>query len=516
VLLVACVLAAALAPLAGPDAGVILSNVVVVLAPLTASAACLGARGAADPGARTTWLLVAGGAVLAAVGHALSARADFSGAYIEFPSIQFYLLTLFHLALAEGAILALRPARDPRLALEVALDGVILLLAASALVLRFFLETPLTEGWLPLSQAAAVLLGQFSVAASLLFVGLLVFWRDAELSGPVVDGLLVSTVLLAFGHYLVTLGFEPLPGFSRQGPDLIRLGGWFALTLTAGLGMLRPRPGAAARSRAAAARTFRQLIIPGVAVFLTAWALDAAGAGVVPRLSRVVVGAMGVLLAVRVGTAVRAVERESRERTRAEQRVARARMRAVTAQMNPHFLFNALHSLSALVRRDPRESEAALERLGSLLRYGVDSGEDLVPLRAEWRFASDYLELERMRLGDRLRVEKDSDEEALERLVPPFILQPLVENAVRYAVSPFPDGGTVRMQAYLQGDRMQVEVRDSGPGATSGATEGGTGVGLRGVRAQLQTHFQDDWSMETLVPETGGFLVRLEFPAEAE
>lgn len=518
VLLAGAALVAGLVALLPLTSGVrsLAGDLMMVLAPLSASAACLGARMTSAPGGRTTWLLISGGALLAALGQALVARAEMSHVFVSFPSASFLLFVAFHVAFAEGAILALRPAHEPRLALEIALDGLLVLLAASVLVLRFILDQPLSRGWVTLPQGAAMLLGQLAVAGSLFFVALLVFWRDAELAGPVVDGLLVSALFFTFGNFLVTFGLDPMPESTESALDLVRLGGWLVLALTAGLAVIRPEPTPVRERRAVAARRFRQLIIPGAALFITGWAVDAVGRTDVSEPSLVVIVAMGVLLALRIGAALYAVERESDERRQAEQRAARARLRAVTAQMSPHFLFNALHSLSALVRRDPVASEGALERLGGLLRYGLDRGDDMVRLEEEWRFARDYLDLEVLRLGPRLDVSAEMDEEALAAVVPPFILQPLVENAVRHGVSPFTYGGRLDIRARVELGHLLVEVRDSGPGATAEEMENAPGVGVRGVRAQLQSYLGDDWSMETERIPRGGFVVRLVLPVDED
>ncbi len=491
-------------------------HLVMVLAPLAAAAASFGAREASAPEGRATWLLLALGSVLAATGQALFARAELLERYVAFPSMGFHLVVAFHLAFAEGAILALRPAHEGRLAAEIALDGILVLLGASAVVLRVALDEPLSRGLLDLPQVVAVLIGQMAVAASLLFVALLVFWRDTPLAGPVVDGLLLTAVFFAFGDLAVTLGVEEGGAGSTLSFDLVRLMGWLSLFLTAGLATVRPAATSHATRREVAARRFRQLIIPGAALFLAIWSVDAARRGSVTTPSQVVVALIGVTLAARIGTALYAVEQESVERRRAEHRASRARLRAVTAQMNPHFLFNALHSLSALVRRDAASAERALERLGGLLRYGLDSEDELVCLEEEWAFARDFLELEALRLGPRLVVTTDLAPDTLDVLVPPFVVQPLVENAVRYAVNPFPEGGRIAIRAAVRDGRLVVEIQDWGPGAEPDTLLDAPGVGIRGVRAQLEAHYGPEARLEMERPEAGGLLVRLALPADRD
>ena len=176
---------------------------------------------------------------------------------------------------------------------------------------------------------------------------------------------------------------------------------------------------------------------------------------------------------------------------RAEALAVDAQLRALRAQLNPHFLFNALHSLGALVRHDHARAEEALDRLGDLLRYALDEGAgDTVAFADEWRFVRNYLALETLRLGPRLRVEVDLDDEALECRVPPFVLQPLVENAVRHAVAPRVEGGRVTISARVAGGTLVIGVLDDGPGATSEAAERGTGLGLRALRERMAARLE--------------------------
>lgn len=195
-----------------------------------------------------------------------------------------------------------------------------------------------------------------------------------------------------------------------------------------------------------------------------------------------------------VSYALRAAERARSEQIRAAEADAlatRAQLTALQAQLNPHFLFNTLHSLSVLIRRDPAQAEDALDRLGELLRYALDHGaRDQVLLREEWAFVENYLTIEQLRLGERLNVVRDVDPEALRRRVPPFCLQPLVENAIRHGLDPRPRGGTLEIRLAIECGRLALEVRDDGVGTRLSPEslsngEGSAGLGLRALDRRL-------------------------------
>jgi signal transduction histidine kinase len=357
-----------------------------------------------------------------------------------------------------------------------------------------------------------LLLTQIAVVGSLLFYGLLVLWRDSELGDLSIDLLFIAALLFSFGEALGGFQLEGPPSRARWIFDAVRLAAWGLLAASAVTARYRPGPTVATSRRSTVARSMRLMVIPAAVMFLASWALIGPAADAGTGLRGVTVVALALVLTVRVGVALFAVEREAKERQAAEAQANRARIRAVTAQMNPHFLFNTLHSLSALLRRDASAAESALERLGGMLRYGIDRGETTVRLAEEWTFTRAYLELEQVRLGPRLVVEADLNPACMDLAVPPFILQPLVENAVRYAVDSAPTGGRISVHAAQRGEELVVEVRDSGTGADEAALWNGSGVGLRGVRAQLATHFGDGARMETeRLPD--GFLVRLVLPA---
>ena len=184
-----------------------------------------------------------------------------------------------------------------------------------------------------------------------------------------------------------------------------------------------------------------------------------------------------------------------------------AQLAALRAQINPHFLFNALHSVGALVTSDPARADQALERLGDLLRYALDAGDE-VTFAAEWRFTHDYLAFERLRLGDRLRVEADAEPAALSAFVPPLIFQPLVENAVRHGIANRVDGGRIALRARVDHGRVVLDVSDDGAGA---GAEGASGLGLASIRQRLAARYGDRASL-TIARGSGTFTVTVALP----
>ena len=208
--------------------------------------------------------------------------------------------------------------------------------------------------------------------------------------------------------------------------------------------------------------------------------------------------------------------REAREKAaRADVLRARAELELLRSQLHPHFVLNVLHALLGLVRRDPALAEKALERLGELLRFGQwvqQTGSDWVPLSREWDFVQSYLELERMRLGTRLRVDVEADESALSVSVPPFALQPLVENAIVHAVATRAAGGRVEVSARRVNGTLCLAVFDDGPGATAAEIAASPRMGLRLLQERLAALYAGRARLAYESPEGGGFRVRLELP----
>jgi len=212
--------------------------------------------------------------------------------------------------------------------------------------------------------------------------------------------------------------------------------------------------------------------------------------------------------------------REARDRVaRAEVLRARAELELLRSQLHPHFVLNVLHALLGLVRRDPGLAEKAVERLGELLRFGQwvqQTGSDWVPLSREWAFVQSYLELERMRLGARLHVDVEADASALEVPVPPFALQPLVENAIVHAVAPRAAGGRIEVSARRSDGRLWLAVRDDGPGASEADIAASPRMGLRLLQERLAALYSGRARVAFESPAEGGFRVRLELPDTLE
>jgi LytS/YehU family sensor histidine kinase len=202
------------------------------------------------------------------------------------------------------------------------------------------------------------------------------------------------------------------------------------------------------------------------------------------------------------------------ERNALESRVAarESELRALRAQLNPHFLFNSLNSINALIGGDPEGARRMCENLGDFLRRTLNLGaRDVVPLADELALVDRYLGIERVRFGERLRVERRVDAEASRCLVPPLLLQPLVENAIKHGVADRLDGGMVRVEAHRDGNRLVIEVEnDTDPGAP---TRRGEGLGLDNVKRRLDTFSAREARLDVR-EEPGRFRVTLTLPAQ--
>jgi signal transduction histidine kinase len=191
------------------------------------------------------------------------------------------------------------------------------------------------------------------------------------------------------------------------------------------------------------------------------------------------------LMRTRLAEATLALRTKERDEAEARRLASEARLSSLEARVQPHFLFNTLNSISALIPRDPEGAERMTGQLASLMRSSLDdTGALLVPLSQELKVVRDYLEIERVRFGARLRYEVHADEHVINVMVPRLSLQTLVENSVKFAVSPRRDGASITIRARQEGGTLHVGVEDDGPGFDGRLPEG-HGLALLKDRLEL-------------------------------
>jgi two-component system LytT family sensor kinase len=193
-----------------------------------------------------------------------------------------------------------------------------------------------------------------------------------------------------------------------------------------------------------------------------------------------------------------------------------ARLDALQRQINPHFLFNTLNSIASLVRMKPELAREMTVKLANILRALLKDHDSFVPLSEELNFTDDYLDIEVVRFGEKLRVEKEIDPRTLEILVPSILLQPLIENSIKHGLEPRINGGTVTLRSRLQGDRAIIEVADDGVGvgnkSPTALPRTGAGIGIKNVRERLEVLYGNQ-ARFTMVSNPGrGTLVSIEIP----
>ena len=174
-----------------------------------------------------------------------------------------------------------------------------------------------------------------------------------------------------------------------------------------------------------------------------------------------------------------------------ETRLVAAHLQTLQSQLHPHFLFNTLHAISVLMHRDVQAADRMLIRLSDLLRMTLNSAaRPEIRLSEEMDFLSKYPQIEQVRLGDRLSVSFDVDNDVLDAMVPALILQPLVENAIKHGIAPYSQAGKVSIAARRDGDMLVMTVSDTGPGPSDRAMDSlSTGIGVSNTRARLSTRF---------------------------
>ena len=201
------------------------------------------------------------------------------------------------------------------------------------------------------------------------------------------------------------------------------------------------------------------------------------------------------------------------ETAQLEAQLAEAKLAALNAQLNPHFLFNTLNAVSALVERDPRGVRRMIARLSELLRYTLDGGHDPeVAVGQEIAFLKRYLEIMQIRFEDRLEIDVQVGDDARDALVPSLILQPLVENAVKHGVEKVLGTGRIEITAMRHDDQLVLSVGDNGPGLSHLKNGDERGVGLRNIRQRLEQLYGGAQSLALLERPGGGTIARIEMP----
>ncbi len=200
-----------------------------------------------------------------------------------------------------------------------------------------------------------------------------------------------------------------------------------------------------------------------------------------------------------------------------ERLLSEARLSALRSQLQPHFLFNALNTISAHVEHDPRAARLMIEQLGDLLRLSLEHAEEQeIPLQREMAFVDRYLQLQRARFGDRLEIDVQVDPNVLDALVPPFILQPLVENAIVHGTSKRVQKGRIELAASADASRLRIRVRDNGAGLPSGwDIDRNTGIGIANTRERLTHLYGSDHNLSVAPATAGGVQVDLSLPLRA-
>lgn len=190
-----------------------------------------------------------------------------------------------------------------------------------------------------------------------------------------------------------------------------------------------------------------------------------------------------------------------------------ARLQALQARIRPHFLFNSLNAVLSLVRTDPRRAETALEDMADLFRVFMADNRDLVPLEREVELCRQYLDIEQLRLGERLQIEWHADNMPRDALVPPLLLQPLLENAVYHGIEPSTEPGTVVINIFRSRGEVHVVLRN--PYRAEAPHQHGNRMAVGNIRERLALHFDEEGRLETQIRD-GAYQVHIRIPYRGE
>lgn len=198
-----------------------------------------------------------------------------------------------------------------------------------------------------------------------------------------------------------------------------------------------------------------------------------------------------------------------------EKQLTEAQLQTLQTQMEPHFLFNTLNAVTSLVAQGKNaEAMKTLGHLNTILRMTLQRrSPEKVPFGEELRVIESYLAIQQVRFADRLEFRIDASEEALKGLVPCFLLQPIIENAITHGIAPMDEGGFVETQVKRVGDRLWMRIRDNGCGLESSETKG-HGIGLKNIQDRLAFFYPEAHEFEALAPVTGGYQVTIQIPYE--
>lgn len=199
---------------------------------------------------------------------------------------------------------------------------------------------------------------------------------------------------------------------------------------------------------------------------------------------------------------------------RLQTEMVEAQLLALRSQLNPHFLFNALNSVIALMDKDVPAAQRMVARIGELLRLSLGANEAEVPLARELHLVRQYLEIEQIRFGDRLSVSIDVPSDLLDVDVPNLVLQPLVENAVVHGVAPRPGPGHVRVLVRREHDTLSLQVVDNGVGLLRNGSHVGHGIGVGNTRARLSAIYGNSATLTLRQPQSGGCVAEVRLPLE--
>jgi signal transduction histidine kinase len=204
------------------------------------------------------------------------------------------------------------------------------------------------------------------------------------------------------------------------------------------------------------------------------------------------------------------IKREQLMQERLQARLARAELHALKMQLQPHFLFNTLHTISNLASVDSTKAQRMIARLSELLRLSLDHvTSEAVPVRRELDFLKTYLDIEQTRFEERLRVTIDFDEEVLDAELPNMLLQPLVENAIKHGISKRAQGGSILLVGRREQNRLVIVLSDDGAGSSNGTR--GSGIGISNTRARLQQTYGGDFAFEVR-PTERGMVIKIDIP----